>query len=94
MTKKERQVREVEAALDGEPRPLSPLERIEQKIRMFRRRTNSGVTIHLSPEEADALYGLFHGLQPRGSDEWPDMDRVRKEIHREASRYGLGRKQQ
>jgi hypothetical protein len=84
MTKKERQKREVEAALDGKPKPLTPLERVRCKIGLLRRRTTVGVTIRLSAEEADALTGVLPHPRFLG-----DVTEEFDQIYREVREFGL-----
>ena len=99
MTKRERQIAEVEATLDGKPRPLRPLERVRYKIMHFRSRLNSGVSIRLNPEEADALLELLLDNIPTKTIPWdgrlyPERNATDEEslaILREATRFGVGR---
>ena len=91
MTKAEkRQIVETEAALDGKPIPLRPLERVHHKIHMFRSR-HGGVSIRLNPEETDELLLLLR---------LPSVDHAclsfaeENAILREASRYGVGKRNQ
>lgn len=95
MTKRERQIAEVEATLNGEPRPLRPLERVRYKIMHFRSRLNSGVSIRLNPEEADELLNMLHPrrLNPLCQDFLVPTLQEDEAIEREASRYGVGRRQ-
>jgi hypothetical protein len=84
MTKKQKQqVQEVLDVLDRKPAPLSPLERIGEKIFYLRRRPNVGVTIRLSHSEADALKAILP--KHRELDEWeevayPFRDQIRREV--------------
>lgn len=99
MTKRERQILETEAAMDGKPRPLRPLERVYWKIEHFRQRSNGGVSIRLNCEEADALTTLLQnnipmrlvlpGL-PYRRPECGATDQEYIAIFREANRYKVG----
>ena len=90
MTKRDRQIREVEAVMDGKPL-LKPLERVYHKINMFRSRANSGVSLRLSPEETDEVLLL---LRLPSVDHALLTDQEVEAIHREAYRYKVGKRGQ
>jgi len=89
MNKRQRQIAEVTATLDGKPIPLRPLERVYHKINMFRSRANSGVSLRLSPEETDEVLLLLRLPSVEHAHLTFDEE---DEILREASRYGVGRR--
>jgi hypothetical protein len=96
MTKTERQVREVEAALDGETL-LTPLEKVYLKIGHFRRRKDGGVTVHLSAKEADALEDALQAmpdLDPYSRFEYKSPEELVKEVQREAREWGVRQEKQ
>lgn len=101
MTKKEkRQIREVEAVMDGKPL-LKPLERVYWKIYHFRQDQGfRGVSLRLDAEEADAIAEALWdiGVAKSGDPNDPNLgwptDRDFLKFNREARKYGVGRSNQ
>lgn len=92
---RQRQIAEVTATLDGKPIPLRPLERVKHKILYFRRRSNSGVSLRLSPEETDELLYILspNQLPPLTRRLTPTLQEYVAMI-REANRYQVGERHQ